>query len=155
MTKTADSIVDSEGRFRKQDWPYYWITRTSSRYFLIMEKRLKAIGLDVPRWRVLMSLYEDEYLSVSEIADLCIIKLNTATKIIQRMVADDLVMTRQRPTDARVTEVALTPHGDGRRREARLIADQVFATSFGDFSAEEQRMLNALLERVFTRLGEV
>lgn len=154
MSSFPDGMADAEGRFRKQDWPYYWITRTSARYFMAMEKRLKPIGLDVPRWRVLMSLYEEEHLSVSQISDFCIIKLNTATKIIQRMVADDLVVTRPRPGDARVTEVALTPLGDARRKEARAIADKVYQTSFGDMSAEEQRVLNGLMERVFHRLGE-
>ncbi|MBT9386500.1 MarR family transcriptional regulator [Pseudooceanicola sp. CBS1P-1] len=144
-----------EARFRKQDWPYYWITRTSARYFMAMEKRLKPIGLDVPRYRVLMSLYEDEYLSVSEIAEFCIIKLNTATKIIQRMVADGLVTTRQRPTDARVTEVTLTGKGDAQRKKARAIAAMIFDHSFPDVSPEEQVVLNGLLERVFRRLGEL
>ncbi|NIZ07909.1 MarR family winged helix-turn-helix transcriptional regulator [Pseudooceanicola sp. HF7] len=155
MDNLPDPQSDVEGRFRKQDWPYYWITRTSARYFLTMEKRLKPVGLDVPRWRVLMSLYEDEYLSVSEISDLCIIKLNTATKIIQRMMADGLVTTRSRPSDARVTEVTLTALGDARRKEARAIADEVFAASFGDFTTDEREVLNSLLQRVFTRLGEL
>ncbi|QOL79519.1 MarR family winged helix-turn-helix transcriptional regulator [Pseudooceanicola spongiae] len=146
--------AEGEGRFRKQDWPFYWLTRTSARYFMTMEKRLKSVGLDVPRWRVLMSLFEDEHMSVSEIAEVCIIKLNTATKIIQRMVADGLVTTRARPTDARVTEVTLTPLGDARRREARAIADVVFAGAFQDLDAEEQRVLNTLMERVFHRLGD-
>ncbi|QPM90341.1 MarR family winged helix-turn-helix transcriptional regulator [Pseudooceanicola algae] len=151
----AGGKTGPERDFQKQDWPYYWITRTSARYLLAMEKRLKAAGLDVPRWRVLMTLYEDEHLSVSEISEVCIIKLNTATKIIQRMVADDLVTTRPRARDARVTEVALTPKGDARRHEAHAIAEQVFAASFGDFSVEEQVLLNAMLQRVFTSLEDV
>lgn len=154
MSNLPAGMTEAEGRFRKQDWPYYWITRTSARYLMAMEKRLKPIGLDVPRWRVLMSLYEEEHLSVSQISDFCIIKLNTATKIIQRMVGDGLVTTRPRPGDARVTEVALTPLGDTRRKEARIIADKVYQASFGDMSAEEQRVLNGLMERVFHRLGE-
>ena len=80
-----------EDRFRKQDWPFYWITQVSARYMQVMEVRLKRIGLDVPSWRVLMCLHEDDWLSVSQIADYSIIKLNTATRIIQRMESQGLV----------------------------------------------------------------
>ncbi|MHC9236401.1 MarR family winged helix-turn-helix transcriptional regulator [Pseudooceanicola sp. 502str34] len=155
MTSLPDDATGMEGQFRKTEWPFYWITRTSARYFMALEKRLKPMGLDVPRWRVLMSLYEDEHLSVSEIADVCIIKLNTATKIIQRMVADGLVTTRSRPTDGRVTEVALTAKGDAKRREARAIADSVFEAAFSDLTVEERQLLNGLTERVFHRLGDL
>lgn len=155
MSKSPKDTAAYEGGFRKQDWPFYWIVRTSNRYVQTMERRLKPIGLDVPSWRVLMCLHEDTYLSVSEIAEFSVIKLNTATKIIQRMTAQGLVTTRPRAEDLRVTEVTLTDEGDRQRLKARAVAETIFATAFADFSAEEQHQLNALLERVFNRLGEL
>ncbi len=100
-------VVAAEKRMKK-DWPFYWVSRVNARYAQVLERRLKPLDLDLARWRVLMSLYEDEHLSVSEIADYAVIKLNTVTKIVQRMIADGLVVTRVRPSDGRVTEVCLT-----------------------------------------------
>lgn len=138
----------------KKDWPFYWVSRVNARYVNVLEKRLKPLGLDTARWRVLMSLYEDEHLSVSEIADYAVIKLNTATKIVQRMLADGLVATRVRPNDGRVTEVCLTPEGDRLRRMARLEADEVFKASFVNISPDELTQLNGLLEKVFLQLED-
>ncbi|WP_425101964.1 MarR family winged helix-turn-helix transcriptional regulator [Tropicibacter sp. S64] len=115
----------------KADWPFYWISQLNAAYADALERRIKPIGIDIPRWRALMSLYEDQHLSVSEIADFSAQKLNTTTKVIQRMIKDGLVSTRVRPTDGRVTEVCLTDKGDRLRKlalvEARAIYDQTFA----------------------------
>lgn len=145
------AVVTAEKRMKK-DWPFYWVSRVNARYVHVLERRLKPLDLDMARWRVLMSLHEDEHLSVSEIADYSVIKLNTATKIIQRMIADGLVVTRVRPTDGRVTDVCLTPEGDRLRQLARKEADQVFSSTFVNISPKELAQLNGLLEKVFTQL---
>lgn len=46
-------------RHVRRDWPFYWISTVNSLYTQAMERRLKPFGLDVPRWRVLISLYEE------------------------------------------------------------------------------------------------
>lgn len=145
-------INASEASFHKTNWPFYWITQTSNRYMQVMEGKLKAIGMDISYWRVLMSLYEDQSLSISEISNYCIIKHNTATKIIQRMQAQGLVCTGPRESDARVTEVTLTDTGHELRRRARKIADEVYEQAFEDLSPEEQLILNVLLKKVFLKL---
>ncbi|SEQ82054.1 MarR family winged helix-turn-helix transcriptional regulator [Thalassovita taeanensis] len=142
-----------EADFHKAEWPFYWITQTSSLYMQVMERRLKEIGMDIAYWRVLMSLYEDQALSISEISTFCIIKPNTATKIIQRMTAQQLVTTGPRQSDGRVTEVRLTDAGHSMRRKARAIADETFAHAFEDLSREEQMVLNLLLEKVYNKLS--
>ncbi len=139
----------------KENWPFYWISRVNARYVQVLERRMKPIGLDMPRWRVLMSLYEEHYLSVSEIADFAVIKLNTATKVVQRMILDDLVSTRVRPGDGRVTEVTLTPKGDRMRRIAMVEAEKILTASFVNISQEELVALNGILEKVFGRLNDI
>ncbi|MBE3640594.1 MarR family winged helix-turn-helix transcriptional regulator [Mangrovicoccus algicola] len=151
MTDTHP-LPPHEAGFHKADWPFYWITQTSSRYMQVMETRLKAADMDIAYWRVLMSLYEDTALSISEISTFCIIKPNTATKIIQRMTAQGLVVTGSRASDGRVSEVSLTPAGHDMRRRARAIADEVFDHAFRGLSREEQMVANLILEKVFNNL---
>ncbi|MEC7760594.1 MAG: MarR family winged helix-turn-helix transcriptional regulator [Pseudomonadota bacterium] len=146
-------VDPAEADFHKSNWPFYWITQTSSRYIQVMEGRLKGLGIDPTYWRVMMSLYEDQRLSISEISAHCILKPNTATKIVQRMQAQGLIETGPRESDARVTEVMLTAHGHELRRKARAVADEVFTRAFDGMSREEQLVLNMLLERVFNKLA--
>ncbi len=157
---TADPIrpggpqdaVDVDPPFRMADWPFYWITRVTGRYFQNIELALKPIGLDVPRWRVLMALYERKTASVSEIAEHAIVKLSTMTKIIQRMQADGLVTCRPSETDARVTEVTLTDQGQDARRRAWREVKVIYSRAFTGLNHPDIAVINGLLETVFHNL---
>ena len=47
----------SDGReFEATEWPFYWLTHANGVYLSRLEARLKKVGLDVPRWRVLMCI---------------------------------------------------------------------------------------------------
>lgn len=156
----ADDHPQSEGltrqvRHMKKNWPFYWISRVNARYVEVLERRLKTMGLDMPRWRVLISLYEEDHLSISEIADFSVMKLNTATKVVQRMVQDGMVETRVRPNDGRVTEVSLTAKGDEMRQIALVEAEKILAASFVNIPAKELAALNGMLEKVLNRLKEI
>lgn len=139
--------------FRKEAWPFHWITRTSGRYFQVMEKTLKPLGLDVAQWRVLMCLDPVGGRSVSEIADICVIKLNTTTKIVQRLLAEGLVACSSARRDARVTEVRLTPRGLELQTRARAEAETVFARAFAGLDPADVAVADAVLERIFQNLG--
>lgn len=147
--------------FRKAAWPFYWVVRVSAVYTRIMEDVLKPIGLDMPAWRVLMSLHEGKSaegsrnsgsLSISEIADFCVIRLNTTTKIIQRMTAEGLVERYQSPSDGRVTEVRITEKGERARRLAWAEAERIFAAGFKSIGPADIETTNATLQHVFANL---
>jgi MarR family transcriptional regulator, organic hydroperoxide resistance regulator len=143
-----DNMTSADQEFRMEDWPFYWLTRFTGRYLQQMELALKPIGLDVPRWRVLMSLHNKDTLSVSEIADHAIVKLPTMTKIIQRMQADDLVHCRPSETDGRVTAVSLTPKGKLAGQQAWTAALRIYRYAFEDITPDEITVLNNLLRKV-------
>lgn len=139
----------------KQNWPFFWISQINAAYSNALERRIKSLGIDLPRWRALMCLYEDQYLSVSEIADFSAQKLNTTTKVVQRMMQDELVSTRIRPTDGRVTEVCLTDKGDHLRREAYVEAQAIFDHTFSNLSEKERMALNGTLSDLHARLKKL
>lgn len=133
--------------------PLYWLARVAGRYRLDMDRVLKPIGMDVPRWRVLAILSEHEPASVTELCDHAVIRLSTMTRIVQRLAEAGLVETRQREADGRVTEVTLTVAG----REAALAvhqqASRIFRHGFEGFDASEVAELNAMLRRLFANFG--
>ena len=137
-----------------RSWPFYWLARAGGRYRARMEEMLRPTGLDMPRWRVLMTLHQDRVASVSEIAAHAIEKLPTMTKIIQRMEIDGLVRRQPRPGKERVMEVVLTDQGqlagDYAWRSAAMLYDQAFT----GMSIVEIDRLTALLERVAENLKE-
>ena len=141
-----------EESFQLDEWPFYWITRVASLYLERLEVELKRVGLDVPRWRVLMSLHGNDSGSVSEIAEHAIVKLPTMTKIIQRMVADGLLISRTSATDGRVTEAVLTEDGRNARARAWEIAHRIYAEAFADIPPDETRRLNDTLSRIVWKL---
>lgn len=147
----SDSNANPQRQMRR-NWPFYWIARVNARYAQVLERRLKPLALDMPCWRVLMALHEDGHLSVSEIAAFSAMRLNTTTKIVQRMIAGGLVTTRGRPTDGRVTEVSMTPKGDALRQKALAEAEKILAASVVNISREDLKALNALLEKLFDQL---
>jgi hypothetical protein len=55
--------------FKIASSPFYWLARVDGRYTLAMDAVLKRIGMDVPRWRILMLLTEHSPASVSELSE--------------------------------------------------------------------------------------
>jgi DNA-binding MarR family transcriptional regulator len=150
---SEDEFFDlAEDQFKVEDWPFYWLTRVVSLYLNHSEAQLKRIGLDVPTWRVLMFLGDRNSASVSELAERAIAKLSTMTKIIQRMQADGLVKCSPRESDARVTEVTLTPLGIDARAKSWDVAHRTYERAFGKIPAKETKALMATLARVFDAL---
>lgn len=148
--KSKATASDSAEDFRIEDWPFYWLTRFTGRYIQQMELELKRIGLDVARWRVLMTLRDNVRLSVSEIAGHAIVKLPTMTKIVQRMQADGLVECSQKEADGRVTEVMLTDSGRIASQRAWDVAHRIYDRAFENVTDKEVVTLNRLL-RIISR----
>ena len=132
--------------------PFYWLTRISGRYLMEMSQLLRGIGMDVPRWRVLMILAEHEPASISTLSDEAVITLPTMTKIVQRMEADGLVTSAARATDARVTEVRLTYSGHAALPGVRAAAGEVFRHAFDTLDGEGIERLVGTLRHIFENL---
>ncbi len=154
MTEQVPSAISASGEFDIEQWPFYWLTRFTGRYLHEMEIALKALGLDIPRWRVLMSLRGDKVLSVSEIADNAIVKLPTMTRIVQRMQIDGLVRCRQSASDRRVTEVELTDAGKRAGQQAWAVADSLYTRTFGKIPADDVMRLNRTLRTLNRNLDD-
>ena len=140
--------------FKKEDFPFYWLARLNGRYSMAMEKILKKIDLDIPRWRILLSLKEQGELSISEISVHAIAKLSTVTKIVYRMKADGLVDTNTCSNDGRVTQVSLTQTGRQAVQQAQAATHGIFKTSFNGLTEAQINKLNSTLETIFNNLPE-
>ena len=139
--------------FRIADYPFYLVNRIAGRYAIDMSDALKAIGMDLPTWRALMILHERSPRSVTEIADQAVIRLSTMTRVVQRLDRNGLVRLTSRPSDARVTDVSITPAGVEAVWRVRDVAARMYQRAFGDFSARDLQILNQLLGRILHHLS--
>lgn len=135
-----------------RQWPFYWLTRATSCYLDAVGSTLEGSGLDLPSWRVAMTLREAEWLSVSDIAGQANGKLATMTKTVQRMRSDGLVACRADESDRRVTLVSLTPKGRAAAERAAAAAEHVFRRAFHAMPAEQRDGLTRLLREVAENL---
>ncbi len=133
--------------------PFYQPVRMLARYSTRMNAVLKPIGIDVPRWRVLMLLVDGTPLTVSQLADEAVIGISTMAKIINRMAAEGLVATQTSRADARSTDVSITKAGHAVLDEARESADEVFKTALRGLSRMEIRLLNSIAFRIYENLS--
>ena len=140
------------GAFRVERYPFYLLNRLVSRYNSVIEARLRAIGLDIPNWRVLMILGERSPRGTREIAEAAVINLSTMTRIIQRMTAAGLVSAAPSPEDARVTQVTLTAAGEEKLREARQAAAPVYEHLIDGLAPQDFERLIGLLNRLHDNL---
>jgi len=134
-------------------YPFFQLNRVASRYTVVIEARLRAIGLDVPGWRVLMILGEVSPRSTGEIAQAAVINLSTMTRIVARMARAGLVRQGRRDGDARVREVYLTDTGAAMLGRARAATAPVYAAAISGFSEAEFVALLGLLARMHDNLG--
>ncbi len=159
MTKTRRPGVKQRvdplsPRFRMDEYPFYLVSRASGRYTQRMERVLKSIGMDVPSWRTLIILNEKSPRSVSEIAELAVIKLPTMMKALQRMQKAGIVTIEQRREDGRVTEVRIAPKGIEGVSRIRRVASVIYNEAFKGFTAAEIEHFNDTLRRILANLTE-
>jgi len=148
-TKKQLSRYDPASReFRKEEFPFYWIARVYGSYTQEMETALKAVGMDIPTWRVLFILKENGTSSISEISLHAIAKLSTVTKTVYRMKAEGLLDTAPSQQDGRVTEVTLTDTGRDAIERIQLATRHIFLRSFKGLTPSQIQKLNELLQGV-------
>lgn len=140
--------------FRVGKYPFFLLNRLVGRYNGVIEPRLRAIGLDIPYWRVLMILGEASPRGVRDIAVAAVIPLSTMTRIVQRMAAAGLVEAGPSAEDARVTMVSLSPEGERKLAEARAATSPVYARTIDGLSQRDFDKLVDLLERLYVNLRD-
>ena len=143
----------ASAHFRIADWPFYLIARTAGRYARGMETALRRLDLDLASWRALMLVHETNPSSVSEIAERAVMRLSTMTRVVQRLEKKSLVKLSRRRSDARVTEVHLTPLGKRCVERDRRTAGAIYRRAMRDFSSADITVLNGFTRRIFANLA--
>jgi DNA-binding MarR family transcriptional regulator len=149
---TADRAAPSPAYSIEAAMPYL-LNRIVNRLNRLLVEQLKAQGMTFRDWRVLAFLAATERRTIVELAEYSVIPHSTLSRLLDRMERNGLVKRSSAPHDLRA--VALTLTAAGRRRYERILpmALALNAELMQGFTAEERRMLAALLGRMRDNLG--
>mgnify|MGYP001320430220 CR=1 FL=1 len=138
--------------FRVEAYPFFQLNRAASRYNQVIEAELRVIGIDIPTWRVLMVLGEEQPLPIGQVSKMAVINISTMMRIVERMVKAGLIETQTSAQDARVTELLLTDLGAEKLAAARGVTSPVYKRLIKGLSASEFGRLLDLLGRLHGNL---
>lgn len=129
------------------------IGRVCGLKFQRMHEMLDALGLYHGQPPVLFTLWHEDGLTQSELAERINRSPSTTTKTVQRMEKAGFLERRPDPEDERVSRVYLTGAG----RDIKVDVEAVWRTLgdelFVDFTDEEVATFYALLQRVHRNMG--
>lgn len=121
-----------------------------------VERRLSAAlaadlvdeGVTVDQWRVIDQLSTSQGLPMSQVGQQVGLPAPTLTKVVDRLVAANLVHRRQDPHDRRRVLVLLTRRGESLQRRLRSIAERHEESLRDSLGAPGFERLNKLLSRL-------
>ena len=111
-------------------------------------------GMGVPRWRVLAVLADRNYLTISNLARIVLLKQPTLTKVVDRLEAEGLVRRGAEADDKRKVIVSITKAGAARVRPLMAQAQRHQMTVLENFNAREQKILFRVLRNLIDRMQQ-
>ena len=133
----------------------FLLNRAGTRIASAFSAKLKEYGITINSWRLLASLYQHGTLHVGELADASSIEMWTVSRMVTRMDKEGLVTRQREAKDARSVRVALTDRGNKLVEDLIPHAMEHEAIPLDGFSAEETRLLQDMLERLYQNMDRL
>ncbi|MGO3384834.1 MarR family winged helix-turn-helix transcriptional regulator [Acinetobacter guillouiae] len=153
MANKFSKFFPAHSEFNLDEFPYYWISQVHGLYIAKMDEALKKYGLDNSRRRILLACAAESNASISTLAELAIIKMPTATKIVYRLKDEGLVETQLCAEDNRVTRVTLTEQGWKMVSKINEITSLLLDDSFKGLKPNDLKKLTEFLKVIRTNLN--
>ena len=112
----------------------------------------EPLGITYPQYLVLLVLWEQDGLTVNEIAHRLYLETNTVTPLLQRMEKQGLLSRAKGKEDTRQRIVTLTEKGRALEQQARKIPDCLSAEMEKGMDLDELKPLFPLLDKLIDSL---
>jgi DNA-binding MarR family transcriptional regulator len=129
------------------------LTLVERRVVLRFAEALKAEGATVEEWRVLSLLADGNGHAMTEIAEYVALPAPSLTKLVDRLVSQNLVLRRADEVDRRRVLVFATQRGSQALQRWNAAAEQEYDDIVATLGSEETALLRALLTHATKRLG--
>jgi MarR family transcriptional regulator, organic hydroperoxide resistance regulator len=141
--------------FRLAISPFYLMAHADFDYHEDMSKVLEKYGVNRSMYRIMTVLREHESANIGFLAERSLTKRNTASRIVERMVAKNLVNAFPNPNDSRVTEVVLTQYGKDTLNSLTPIVGRQFQRAVDGVNNEELEHLVLVLQKIAGNLNRL
>ena len=122
---------------------------------VFVNKRLSAVGMSLPAYKVLFRLVHDREVLQHDLAWDAAMDPAAVSRLIHGMVADGYVETRVDPSDKRQRYVSVTAKGRELERSLSPIVDAAFAPFSQLLSPTEQKTLVTILRKAADGVSRV
>jgi DNA-binding MarR family transcriptional regulator len=131
----------------------YWLRAVSNHVSHAFRTKVERHGVTVAEWVVLRALLDGDEVKPSELAATLGLTRGAVSKLVDRLVAKDLVSVRSDLRDGRAQLVALKPYGRRLVPKLAALADENDAEAFGHLDQAQRASLLATLEGLVEHLG--
>ncbi|MCP3059069.1 MarR family transcriptional regulator [Myxococcus sp. K38C18041901] len=131
----------------------YWLRAVSNHVSHAFKAKVERQDVTVAEWVVLRALFDGDGIKPSELAVKLGLTRGAISKLVDRLVAKELVSVRSDVRDGRAQR--LTLRASGRRLVPKLaaLADENDAECFGQLNPEQRAFLLATLKGLVEHLG--
>lgn len=132
----------------------FCLVRMIHSYTSLSFKKFMELGVHPGQLPVLKNVYENEGISLRELAKKIHVRPPTVTVTIQRLEKAGLVYKKADPVDLRVSRIYLTEEGKNIQIEIKALLDESEQILTQGFSEEELAVLRSYFERIVKNLVE-
>ncbi|MGS0740715.1 MarR family winged helix-turn-helix transcriptional regulator [Glaciimonas sp. GG7] len=112
----------------------------------IYKPLLQSLGITYPQYLVMLTLWERDKVTVSEVGERLYLDSGTLTPLLKRLELNGLVRRQRAVNDERQVIVSLTDMGKNLRQQAQTIPQQVSCSA--QCSLDELKALTGQLQRL-------
>ncbi len=136
----------------REDTVNFWLVRMIHGYTSLSFKKFMELGVHPGQLPVLKSVYENEGISLRELAKKIHVRPPTVTVTVQRLEKAGLVYKKTDPADLRVNHIYLTDEGRNIQARIRALLDENECTMTAGFSEAELLTLCSYFQRIVENL---
>ena len=178
LTKTANRSADSLPQLNRRIWnltsnqfsksmekdfsllylerqlcfPLYAASRLTTK---IYEPYLNELDITYPQYLVLLVLWKNNNLTVSEIGDQLFLESNTLTPLLKRLEQKKLIIRKRSAEDERKVIVSLSKQGEDLKQNAVMVPEKIIDTFSNEaFSIHELSEFQKTLNKLTNLLNE-
>ena len=126
----------------------FWMRFVSNHVSQAFARKLLKTGVTVAEWVVLREMYGRDDMTPSRVADLTGMTRGAASKLIDRLVAKNLVHREERTDDRRYQDIRVTAAGARLVPSLAALADRNDHEFFAALTAAERQTLIAILKKL-------
>lgn len=131
----------------------YWLRYVSNAVSHAFARKLESRDVTVAEWALMRQLYETDAIAPSALSQQMGVTRGAVTKLVDRLLAKDMVVREDNPNDARAQTLALTPQGRSLVPELSALADQNDAEFFNHLAVDKRNHLEETLKDIVRRRG--